>query len=306
VNVAVGLTNIQIEVTAEDGTTKKTYTIAVTRAADTTAPVFTSAPAVSGSPGTTNAVIVLTTDENATVYFELYGSPSSAPGPATVKTFGDARSATGGVQLSFNRAGLTAGTAYDLYIVAEDGSGNLQSTVTKVTFTTASGGGPVSMVINYTFESINTPVATDPASVSAGAFVASGSRTLTYSASSTGNGQAISASQWSTNTTLSTYWEFTVSGSGTTISPTNISWIYRNSATGPKNWLLRTSADGFSSDIATGSLNVDTLWYVQSANLSAVPSQSETVTIRIYGYNAGGTAGTFRVDNLVLAGTVVD
>lgn len=73
---------------------------------------------------------------------------------------------------------------------------------------------------------------------------------------------------------------------------------------GPTSWSLRSSLDGFTSDIASGSM---TLTY---ANYSVTPGSSflniySTVTFRLYGYNATvGSGGNSRLvaDNITVKG----
>lgn len=108
---------------------------------DTTPPSWSSAPALSGSATTNAAAIVLTTDEDATVYYQILADGSPAPTSVYLRDNAPNIAATGGSPATITLTGLTAGTAYDVYIVARDASGNLQASPTLVEFTTASGSG---------------------------------------------------------------------------------------------------------------------------------------------------------------------
>lgn len=75
---------------------------------------------------------------------------------------------------------------------------------------------------------------------------------------------------------------------------------------GPKNWALRSSLDGFSSDISNGTLStaislVPVTFNASFANLST------TVSFRLYGYNAfvssGGGLNRFVFDNFSISGS---
>ncbi|RNF75562.1 DUF4347 domain-containing protein, partial [Marinomonas rhizomae] len=122
-------------------------------AADTTAPTFDSTPAASNIADTT---LDLATDINEAgkVYYVVVADGAQAPTAAQVKagvsygdnngrgatvvTSGNATVSSGDFSNTFNVTGLTASTSYDIYVVAEDDEGtpNLQSSVTKVDATT--------------------------------------------------------------------------------------------------------------------------------------------------------------------------
>ncbi|MDN4165376.1 lamin tail domain-containing protein [Cytophagales bacterium LB-30] len=134
---------------------------------DINAPVFTVALALEEVGGTT-ANFSFTADEVGTAYYVVLPQADAAPSAAQVKAGQDASS--GAVALSgstafttaeelFGVTGLTAATAYTLYIVAEDDDANLQASVAEVDFTTTASDvtaptfsvAPVAS--NITFES---------------------------------------------------------------------------------------------------------------------------------------------------------
>jgi hypothetical protein len=117
--------------------------------ADTTPPVFeNSKPAVS-SIVQTSLTLETDIDEAGTIYYVIVPNGATAPTSAEVKagtgnggsgqiTSGNAAVNSGGFTNNFAVTGLTAGTAYDVYVVAQDDEGtpNLQTSPTKVDVTT--------------------------------------------------------------------------------------------------------------------------------------------------------------------------
>ena len=117
------------------------------------------------------------------------------------------------------------------------------------------------------------------------------------------------------------YLQFTVSPqSGFRVSLSSLNATFRRSATGPNTFQWQYSLDGF----ATPGINVGpTITYTgtetngvaqPAIDLSAVPALQNvafpnTVTFRLYGWNASSTAGTFALgrltgNDLALGGTV--
>ncbi|MFC7774653.1 hypothetical protein [Flavobacterium sp. GCM10027622] len=105
------------------------------------------------------------------------------------------------------------------------------------------------------------------------------------------------------------YIEFTVTpNSGFSFTPTSFSFSWDKSGTGPQNVALRSSIDGYSSNIGViaptapiGTFNVITITGL--LNITSV------TTFRIYGYGATGTGGTggfdiaSNINNIILNGT---
>jgi len=114
---------------------------------DTTPPVFSTAPA-SANVASTSLDITATLNEAGTVYAVAVSDGATAPTSAEVssaQTSGGGSpvsngntAASSGTQASLTLSGLTAGTAYDVYVVAKDSAGNLQASPTLVNITTAS------------------------------------------------------------------------------------------------------------------------------------------------------------------------
>jgi len=100
----------------------------------------------------------------------------------------------------------------------------------------------------------------------------------------------------------SAYFEFTVTPASADIfTLTGISFGARSTTTGPQAYALRSSADNYASDIATGTISNTSAWALRS-NTGLVQTYSSATTFRLYGYNGTGSAsaGTanWRIDDL--------
>ncbi len=100
----------------------------------------------------------------------------------------------------------------------------------------------------------------------------------------------------------SAYFEFTVTpASAGVFTLTGISFGARSTSTGPQAYTLRSSADNYASDIATGSIANNSTWTLKS-NTGLVQAYASATTFRLYGYNGAGSAsaGTanWRIDDL--------
>ncbi len=89
------------------------------------------------------------------------------------------------------------------------------------------------------------------------------------------------------------YFTFTASSTmGNTFSVTNFSWRANRSGTGPSNFVLRSSADGFASDLAAW-IHTSDIARSHSAPLNLVGQSN--VEFRLYGFVASSAAGTARM-----------
>jgi hypothetical protein len=118
---------------------------------------------------------------------------------------------------------------------------------------------------------------------------------------------------WPATTTLdpNAYFQFSVTAnSGYYLELNTVNLSIRRSTTGtsagsgPQNWSLRSSLDGYASDIQTGTLteNYVTFAVTLSATFQSIPS---TVTFRLYGFNEVTTSGgdnRFVIDNINIQG----
>ena len=108
----------------------------------------------------------------------------------------------------------------------------------------------------------------------------------------------------------SAYFEFTlVPSSGNAISISGLSFASRGTSTGPLAYAVRSSLDGFTSDLAVGTLLNTSVWSLyNTVSISLNASVGVAVTVRIYGFNGTGTASSnvanWRIDDLVVNGSV--
>lgn len=118
--------------------------------ADTTAPLFENSTPSTSNVSATSLDLTTDIDEGGTAYYVVVADGATAPnaeevkagtasGGASAVASGSQAVSTGGFSHTFSLSGLTASTAYDIYVVAEDDEGtpNLQASVTKVDVTTA-------------------------------------------------------------------------------------------------------------------------------------------------------------------------
>ncbi|MFL5762601.1 MAG: M43 family zinc metalloprotease [Bacteroidia bacterium] len=121
------------------------------------------------------------------------------------------------------------------------------------------------------------------------------------------------------------YYEFTVSPVlAQALTLTGISFKVQRDATGPRTYVVRSSADGYTSNLAASispsnpnlSVQGGTVFFVNTDTTISLTGSKITlsgasftninntaVTFRIYGYNAEDALGTFSVDDITLTGT---
>ncbi|MGN6104192.1 MAG: DUF4215 domain-containing protein, partial [Kofleriaceae bacterium] len=127
--------------------------------------------------------------------------------------------------------------------------------------------------------------------------------------SATAASGAFGAGGWTTGTTIdeNDYFSFTVTpAAGFTVSLLKIKLDEKRSGTGIRNWLVRSSLDGYTTDLATFSVPDNDLTRTnQTITLPAAAFShlSTAVEFRIYGYAAEAAGGSWRVDNLVIHGS---
>ena len=111
---------------------------------DTNPPVYTVAPAITNL-GSTSFDVTATINEIGTTYTVVLADGATAPTPAEVKAGtgsggaaveGSGNQADSGSGVTISITGLTASTNYDVYVVSEDDSGNIQAAVTALAAST--------------------------------------------------------------------------------------------------------------------------------------------------------------------------
>lgn len=85
----------------------------------------------------------------------------------------------------------------------------------------------------------------------------------------------------------------------------NLSFQERRSNTGPREFEVRASTDNFStfSTIATVSLPDDNNWRDQGPFTYTISGEPTALTFRIYGFSSEANGGTWRFDDVLVAGT---
>lgn len=123
-------------------------------------------------------------------------------------------------------------------------------------------------------------------------------------ASGTNNyGNACRIGALDVNANGSAYIEFTLTPqNGKTFRFTALQTGMRSTTTGPQAYALRSSANGYSTDILTGSVANNSSWTLKSHTFNVTISSA--TTFRIYGYNGTGSPGSgiinWRIDDLRL------
>lgn len=114
-------------------------------------------------------------------------------------------------------------------------------------------------------------------------------------------GQSVSANGWNGSTN---FWQVAITiQPGLTLQITGVYFATRSSATGPTNWSLAYSADGYGSSLAGGGLRTNATFEAATATVSAVAA-TNTLAVRLYGSGAASAAGTWRLDDLTLQGVI--
>lgn len=167
-------------------------------------------------------------------------------------------------------------------------------------------------VVTYTFGSAGSPTTAAnavAANLSASTFAAStgspgtGSSSPVYSSGS--GGSYFTATSWTGGAPGTNYFEFTLTPSnGYQLNVTSLTFGYRSTATGPTAFAFRSSADGYATNLATGALTSDSLWYASGTQSITLSGLTSGTTFRLYGSGASGAGGTWRVDDVSVAGAL--
>ena len=157
-----------------------------------------------------------------------------------------------------------------------------------------------STLVVYGFEAgTNTPDAV-AAHLTASRFTVNGSRAMSYFG---GNGSvaAISATDWDLT---NRWWEITLDiAPGYALAITNLQFASRSSASGPTAWFLTGSADQHAVALAAQTILANASFQAQSVPL-ALTDLTGSITLRLHGHAASLPSGTWRIDDVRLAGYV--
>ena len=132
----------------------------------------------------------------------------------------------------------------------------------------------------------------------------SASGTYTGASGSTNWGAAARVGNLDTSSTGSAFLEVAITpNSNVTFALTGISFGSRSTGTGPKAYVLRSSADGYASDITSGTFLSDGTWALQAKTNLTFSAQTGT-TFRLFGYAGTGSpsanTANWRIDDLKL------
>ncbi|GAB4035799.1 hypothetical protein GCM10028809_45780 [Spirosoma gilvum] len=115
----------------------------------------------------------------------------------------------------------------------------------------------------------------------------------------------VNVQNWSTSLCNQTeYVQFSVQPQGTAhVTLTSLSFAFAHSTQGPQQIYVRSSADGFASDIYTSSIS--TSYQTASITLSGANfiNQSSAITFRIYACQPTAGGGTLKLDEIQLNGS---
>jgi cysteine-rich repeat protein len=119
---------------------------------------------------------------------------------------------------------------------------------------------------------------------------------------------AFSASGWTTGAAIDPddFYSFTVTpAAGATMNLVGLQLDERRSATGIRSGSVRSSLDGFASDLVVFAVPDDILFRTQTVTLPAsFHSLTTAVEFRVFGFQAESAGGTWRIDNVTLLGTL--
>lgn len=104
------------------------------------------------------------------------------------------------------------------------------------------------------------------------------------------------------NTQTSTYFQFTINpNNAISVALTGIEFGSRSNSNGPKAFSIRSSVDNYATSIASGTLNANSVWAMNTIAISQPIVSSTPITYRIYGYNGTGSNSSvvnWRIDDL--------
>jgi hypothetical protein len=169
--------------------------------------------------------------------------------------------------------------------------------------------GQAQTLAAWDFETSTAVPSTNPTNGTASSVTVSSGLAATSYVTGVGGapGKAITTSGFlSSATDFTKYYQFSITpNGGFNMNLSAVTFQTQRSNTGPATWVLRSSLDGYASNIATGS--VPTAFAQQTSGvLTSNPAyqgiSSETI-FRIYGLSATSTGGTMRIDNLIIEGS---
>ncbi|MCZ8295811.1 MAG: YDG domain-containing protein, partial [Flavobacterium sp.] len=122
------------------------------------------------------------------------------------------------------------------------------------------------------------------------------------------NSNRFGGTNWTVGTTIDTnrYIQFTVTPNpGFTFTPTSFDFIWEFSGTGPSSVAIRSSVDGYASNLGTLTGLTSSSSIVRTIPITGLNELSSPVTFRVYGYNATQLTGTGGFDCGVFTNNVI-
>ena len=122
------------------------------------------------------------------------------------------------------------------------------------------------------------------------------------------NSNRFGGTNWTVGTTIDTnrYIQFTVTPNpGFTFTPTSFDFIWEFSGTGPSSVAIRSSVDGYASNLGTLTGLTSSSSIVRTIPITGLNELSTPVTFRVYGYNATQLTGTGGFDCGVSTNNVI-
>jgi hypothetical protein len=104
------------------------------------------------------------------------------------------------------------------------------------------------------------------------------------------------------NTSTSDYFQISLTtDSSVTAQLTQFDFGLWRASNGPTNFVLRSSKDNYSANLASWTKSTPVSWTLETSNPSLALNSNETVTLRIYGFNGTGTPDpSVRLDDLTV------
>ena len=123
------------------------------------------------------------------------------------------------------------------------------------------------------------------------------------------SGNVFASTGFTTNTSVDTadYFSFSIKANqGFKLNLDSIVFGQRRSNSGPANYAVRSSLDGFQADLGLGSSSTTTTWNNKATLGQGFQSiaSSQTIDFRFYGYGAGAAGGTWRLDSVRIYGSI--
>jgi hypothetical protein len=190
-------------------------------------------------------------------------------------------------------------------------SGTVSLSVAATGVSTATSS---SIVVSYAIVSLGTYPFNGTACAAGTLTATSVASNLTFSSASvtgetcnsnSATSYSVGGTSWSTAFSSTRYVEFTVTPTaGYIFTPTSLTFDYLRTAAGATNASVRSSADGYTSDLTTLSVGTGSANANISLSGGSYTDLGSALTFRIYGWG-GNSTGDFRLDNITLNGYVI-